>query len=237
MSAPETRPGRTRRAARVAALAALILGMLVALVIFVVRSVDEPVDPSTRGPAGVPAAPADLEPRTTVVHARVTPSGDVVMRQWIRSASTVFGIRLSPPPGTGAAADSSPVRVRDVRVFANGGAALGPERLEKARQYYPFDAGTNDVFVSYQLVGAVERSGSVAGRALATVTALDVDLIPQLVETTYAVSGGDVLALACAPDEPDAVPVPCGAPAGRGWRVERAGDDRNDVVIAQLDLP
>ena len=87
-------------------------------------------------------------------------------------------------------------------------------------------------------MGAVERSGSVPGRALATVTALDVDMIPPLVATTYAVSGGDVLALACAPDEPDdAVPAPCGAPAGRGWRVERAGNDRNDVVIAQLDLP
>ena len=86
--APETRPGRTRLAARVAAVAALILGTAVALVVFVVRSLDEPVDPSTRGPARVPAAPADLAPRTTVVHARVTPSGDVVVRQWIRSAST-----------------------------------------------------------------------------------------------------------------------------------------------------
>ena len=219
--APEARTGRTRLAA-IAAVAALVLGSAAGLVVFLVRG-DDPVDHSARGPDQVRAAPVDLAPRTAVVRARITASGDVKVQQWIRSASALFGIGLSPPPAAGAAAGPSPFKVRDVQVFANGDAAPGPERLKKEQAYYPFAAGTTDVFVSYHLVGAVERSGSVPGRALARVTALDVDVSPPLVATTYSVSGGDVLALACASEEPDAVPTPCGAPARRGWRVELRG--------------
>ena len=86
-------------------------------------------------------------------------------------------------------------------------------------------------------MGAVERSGSVPGRALATVTALDVDLNPPLVATTYAVSGGDVLNLACSAPGPEARPGPLRR-AGRLGVAGPAGQgDRNDVVTAQLDLP
>ena len=123
------------------------------------------------------------------------------------------------------------------RSLPNGGPALGAERLEKDREYYPFRAGTHDVFVSYRLVGAVERIGSVAGRALATVTAPEVDLNPPLVASTYAVSGGDVLNLACAAPVDGAVPVPCGEPNDSGWQVRLDKAHLNDVVTAQLDLP
>ena len=183
---------------------------------------------------GCRPSPLHLAPRSALVQARVTASGEVVVRQWIRSASTLFGIGLLPLPAT---AGSSPVQVRDVQVFANGGSALGAERVENEREYYPFHAGTKDVFVTYRLLGAVERSGSVAGRALATITALDVDVNPPLVATTYAVSGGEVLNLACSAPQDGAVPVPCGEPNDSGWQVllDKAG--RHDVVTAQLDLP
>ena len=228
---PEVRPPRLRLAVILAAVAALVLAAV--LVVFDVRGGDEG-EPGARGPGRVPAVPVDLAKRSAVVQARITGSGEVAVRQWIRSAATLFGIHLSPPP---AAAGSSPVRVRDVQVFANGAPALGAERLEKDREYYPFRSGTNDVFVSYRLVGAVERSGSVAGRALATVTALEVDVNPPLVASTYAVSGGDVLNLACAAPVDGAVPVPCGEPIDSGWQVRLDKASLNDVVTAQLDLP
>jgi hypothetical protein len=169
-----------------------------------------------------------------VVQARISASGDVLVRQWIRSASTVYGIHVSPPS---AAVGASPVRVRDVRVFANGEQAWGAERLENEREYYPLGSGTHDVFVSYHLVGAVKRIGSVAGRALATVTAVDVAVNPPLVATTYTVSGGDVLNLACASPQEGAVPVPCGQPNDSGWQVRLDKAHRMDAVTAQLDLP
>ena len=109
--------------------------------------------------------------------------------------SDLFGIGLSLPPASGrrglvagAGPRRSGLRRRPRRPRARNGSE-GPGS-------YPF-AGSTDVFVSYRLEGAVERSGSVPGRALATVTAVDVDLNPPLVATTYAVSGGDVLDLAC----------------------------------------
>ena len=236
LPAPEARPGRARLVRIAAAGAGLVLAAMVVVVVFVVRG-DDPGEPSASGPEGVPTAPVALAPRSSVVDARITPSGDVVVRQWIRSASNLFGIGLSPPPGAGVAAGSSPVRVRDVWVFADGRQALGPEQVKKDGGYYPFAAGTDDVFLSYQLEGAVERSGSVPRRALATVTAVDVDLNPPLVATTYAVSGGDVLNLACSAPVPEAVPVPCGEPVDSGWRVRLENADRTDVVTAQLDLP
>ena len=93
------------------------------------------------------------------------------------------------------------------------------------------------MFVRYRLDGAVERSGSVAGRALARLVAVDVDLSRPLRATTYAVSGGEVLNLACSPPRVGAVPYPCGSPAGAGWQVRLEQADRNAVVTAQLDLP
>ena len=233
---PPQAPSRRGRVVIIAVVAALVLAAA-GLAVLVSRG-DDPAATDARDPeAATPAAPVDLAPRSALVHARVTAAGDVVVRQWIRSASTLFGIGLSPPPGAGVASADSPVRVRDVQVFAKDGPAPGPKSVTEGREYYPFGAGSKDVFVSYRLKNAVERSGSVAGRALATVTALDADVTPRLVATTYAVSGGDVLALACATGEPDAVPVPCGEPAGDGWRVERSGDHRGDVVTAQVDLP
>jgi hypothetical protein len=234
---PEERPGRVRLAVVIAAVAALVLGAMVVLAMFVGRGDDDPVPPSAQGPVPVPAAPVDLAPRNAIVDARITASGDVVVGHWLRSASTLFGIGLSPPPSADSAAGSSPVRVRDVQVFANGVQALGPERLGKEPEYYPFAAGAKDVFVRYRLEGAVERSGSVAGRALATVTAVAADLTPPLVATTYAVSGGDVLNLACSAPEDGAVPVPCGKPSGPGWQVRLDKADRDDVVTAQLNMP
>jgi hypothetical protein len=236
LPAPEPHAGRARLVGVIAAVAALVLvTVVVVLVVFVGR--DEPNEPSARGPERVPPAPVDLAPRSALVRARITASGDVEVRHWIRSASNLFGIGLSLPPGALAAGGSSAVRVRHVQVFANGAPALGPERLEKEREYYPFAAGTDDVFVTYDLVGAVERSDSVAGRALARVTALDIDVTPSLVTTTYAVSGGEMLNLACSAPQDGAVPFPCGEPSDSGWQVRLTKAQRNDVVIAQLDLP
>ena len=136
----------------------------------------------------------------------------------------------APPPSAGT------VRVSEVLVVAGGRAAPGPERVGGGFGSFAF-TGSPDVYLTYRIAGALERSDSTPGRALVRFTSLEVQVHPPMLATTYAVSGGDVLTLACSSGEPGAVPVPCGAPIGRSWRVERAGDHRDDVVTAQLDLP
>ncbi|MET1059420.1 MAG: hypothetical protein ABWX84_07470 [Nocardioides sp.] len=206
-----------------------VLVLLAATIFLVLRGDDNaPSAGSGNGPA--PEPPVELAPRTSYVDTRVTADGDLVVRQWVHGKAALFGVTLAPPPSAGA------VQVTDVLVVAGDRIAPGPERLRRGRGSFTF-TGTHDVYLTYRVAGAVERSDSAPGRALARFTSLDVDVTPPMLATTYAVSGGDVLALACSPGEPGAVPVPCGAPSGDGWQVEREGDDRDDVVIAQLDLP
>jgi len=217
---------------------AVVVGVLVlaAVAVFLVVRSDDSVDQGgARGLERVPAAPVDLAPQTSWVSTRVTASGDLVVRHWIRSRTSLFGLRLAVP-ASAAVPGARPPRVRDVLVVAGGREAPGPGSLRKGRASYAF-TGTHDVFVRYRVAGAVERSDSVAGRALARFTALDVDVTPPMLTTTYAVSGGKVLNLACSDPEPGAVPFPCGGPAGSGWEVQLEKADRNDVVTAQLDLP
>ena len=209
--------------------AVVVLAVVVAAVVMLLRSDDSATAPVSRGDA-TPEPPVTLAARTSYVDTRVTAGGDLVVRQWLHGSSQMFGVQLSAPPSVG------PVRVTHVRVVAGGREVPGAETLRRGRGSYAF-TGSEDVFLSYRVPDAVERSDSVRGRALAPFTSLVVRVSPRMVATTYAVGGGEVLALACARPEPGSVPVPCGAPAGRGWQVERAGDDRRDVVIAQLDLP
>ena len=184
-----------------------------------------------------PPAPVELAPQTSWVAARITPSGDVRARHWIRSDRDLFGVGLSLPPNAGAAGTGSPpVRVSGIRVVVNGRVVAGRKRLRDGRGFYAF-AGSKEVYIRYRLEGAVQRNGSAAERALAGPIALDIDLTRQLRATTYAVSGGTVLSLACSRPRAGAVPVPCGRPAGSGWQVRLVRADRNAVVSAQLDLP
>ena len=221
-------PGEPRVLALV--LGAMVALALVAVAVFLVLRDDGPAPSATREADPAPEPPVTLAARTSYVDTRVTPGGDLVVRQWLHGRSQMFGVELAPPPSVGA------LRVTDVVVLAGGRAAPGPDRLRRGRGSFAF-TGSEDVYLSYRVQGAVERSDSAPGRALARLTSLEAQVTPGMVATTHAVRGGRVLALACASRDPGAVPVPCGAPAGRGWRVERAGAARDDVVIAQLDLP
>jgi hypothetical protein len=217
----------------------VVLGLLVvvAVAVFLLRSPDPVSAPDkARAPDRVPAAPVDLAPQTSYVDVRIRPSGVVRVRHWIRSDAGVSRLGLSVPLNIRAVAGSPPVRVRNVLVVADGRAVSRGEWLRNGRGSYNF-AGSTEVFVRYVLDGAVERSGSAPGRALARLIALEVDLSPPLRATTYAVSGGEVLDLACSARSVGAVPYPCGSPAGAGWKVRLAQADRHAVVSAQLDLP
>jgi hypothetical protein len=218
----------------VAYMVALALALAVTSVLVVVamggdsgRQSDEP------GEAPVP--PAALPLLGSYITSEVRADGTIRVTQWIRSWATFSSLTLSAydaplPPG-------EPV-AKDLRAVDDGGrvlvagAVVGTEsrRLEFARP-------TRFLELTYELQGAVDRSGTVPGRALAAITFLDVDYASAGGSTTVLVTGGSVLNLACAPAT--AAPSesrPCGAPEGQGWRVTLSADDREDRVTAQLDL-
>jgi hypothetical protein len=113
----------------------------------------------------------------------------------------------------------------------------GPESLAGRRAYFA-SLGASEFYVRYRLSGAVERSTSVPGRALARVTALQLGMRRPLDEVSRWVTGAEVLSLACAPVAPadQPLPVPCGMPTSGGWQVDLAGARVDDAVIAQVEL-
>ena len=92
------------------------------------------------------------------------------------------------------------------------------------------------VEVTYRLSGAVERSDSADGRALALATTIDVRYPHRARSETRVVLAREVLALACTASA-DRPPVPCGQSSGADrWRVELDGREISSRVVAQLTL-
>jgi hypothetical protein len=190
-------------------------------------STPEPGERTPRPPVAVAAG-------TSYVESRVTGSGDLRVRHWIRTRADLFGLELVAPRASGGVPTSA--RARDVRVVVDGSVVDGPESVGTTTVFFTF-AGTRRVFVSYRLEGAVTESPSEPGRGLARVTSLSVTYTPRPTSSTRRVVGADVLAMACAAPGSDAaaVPVPCGAPKGKGWEVELSGPDVDNRVAAQFD--
>lgn len=209
----------------------LVLSMVALAVVLLARDTDDGA-PAPEGRGRVPPSPVALAPDTSYVATRVRPNGALVVQHWIRSDVPVFGVTLEVPPAGGGR-----LAARGVHVYADGTQISGDGSLQRSGAFYPA-LGAEDLYVRYRLVGAVVRSGSTPGRALARVTALHIGLSRPLKLVTRAVMG-DVLALACVPPgvESRPVPVPCGSPAANGWQVDLEGDRVEESVQAQLDLP
>ena len=119
--------------------------------------------------------------------------------------------------------------------MADGALVDGPATITGSGATYTFDE-TTDVQVRYVLTGAVVRSDSVGGRALALATRLDLRYSPPPEREIRVVIAAEVLSLACSAS-PDAAPVPCGqAESTDQWRVELTGPRVDDRVIAQVTL-
>ncbi len=164
----------------------------------------------------------------------VLPSGEMKVTHWIRTKVPESSIKLMAPVLAGI--DSGVVTATEVQVVADGMVVPGADSVEGAGQTYRF-VGTKSIYVTYVLSGALERSTSVESRALARVTALDLRYPSMSGTSVRSVQGAEVLNLACSPPgTPDAAPEPCGKPDPDGWQVQLAGGNRNDHVMAQLQL-
>jgi hypothetical protein len=186
-------------------------------------------------PSALGTPPAELPTVGSYVRSDILESGRIEVSQWIRSATPLESIRLaahdSPLPVDTPQARSLEVVTGDGRVVVSGGVVgTRPQALDLGRP-------TRLVRLTYELTGVVDRDSSVSGRALAGVTYLDVDYLPESGPARVLVSGPVVLNLSCADRASvTALRRPCGEPRGSGWQVTLDHADRDDRVAAQLDL-
>ena len=155
------------------------------------------------------------------------------MTHWIRSSLPMSRVSVTVPSGPDPTDRS--VEVTDLVVAADGTEIDPPDTLSTGAGWDGV-AGALDLYVQYELFGTLQRSGSTAGRALATVTALDVGIGTDVVSRTQAFPGPEVLSLACLAPGRQALPRPCGLVDEGTWTVVREAETLMDTVIVQLDL-
>lgn len=235
---PATAPVRRRRSPD-----SVVVGVGIALAaVLVAAGVNVILLLSDRAPEGGLADPSSLRTAEgpgvaplaadeSYVETVVQPDGEVVVHQWIQAGEPLRRLRLALPAVRGA----EELSAARIEVVADGVVVDGPDRITGGAATFVF-AGTTDVQVSYRLNGAVERSDSAEGRALALATSLDVTYEPQPRHETRVVRAPEVLALACSPS-PEESFVPCGQAYGDDqWRIELTGPRIDDRVVAQLTL-
>lgn len=221
--------------------AAIVVGVAVILVeaVLVVQSL-RPSGPLTadgvdRDRDTVRAEPVAGLPRVgTVVETRISSSGGLSVRQWIRPRDPVRRIRIgsSPVPGT-----SSPPTATSILVAGDGRVLYRDGAVGVQGRVYRFPRPVGVVYVSYRLAGALDLRGSVRGRALLREASLDLYYGPEPAPVRVSVIGEGVLSMACsAREDPPGLAVPCGESDGDGWTVTLAGDRTSDRVMAQVDL-
>jgi hypothetical protein len=181
------------------------------------------------------AAPVDVPAGTAYVRSRLVAPDTLAVTHWIHTGRPVSSLRIQVPRTPGLAAGQ--VAVTNL-VIASGGRSVPGSVLPAAGSLrtYVLPPGRR-IYVSYVLTGTVRSSGSPPGRALAQITALDV-ATPQgpFHRTVFRVVGAKILALACAPNRPNGIALPCGETVAGGWQVDLRGARSDDRVMAQMDL-
>ena len=181
------------------------------------------------------AAPVDVPAGTAYVRSRVVAPDALAVTHWIHTGRPVSSLRIQVPRTPGLAPGQ--VAVTNL-VIASGGRSIPGSVLPAAGSVrtYVLPPGRR-IYVSYVLTGTVQSSGSPPGRALAQITALDV-ATPQgpFHRTVFRVVGAKILAIACAPNRPNGIALPCGETVAGGWQVDLRGARSDDRVTAQMDL-
>jgi hypothetical protein len=111
----------------------------------------------------------------------------------------------------------------------------GPTTVSDEVVRIPFSWPASLVYLRYDLHGVLERSPSVPGRVLLGAAALKVRHDLSKGPTRIVIAAPKVLSAACRTGG-EASLRPCGAPTEDGWVVLLKGAERQDSVMAQLNL-
>ena len=179
-----------------------------------------------------PAPPITLGTDEELVDVDVLDGGDLVVTHWVRGAEPLTRLTLALP--TGVAAPGAGIDVRDLVVAADDVLVASPVLGDTGWEGTLPEA--RDLYVTYRLSGALQRSGSVDGRALATVTSLTLGVGEVSLSGTRTFSSSKVLALGCLPPGARAVPTPCGMLVNDTWTLDVVPGAVPATVIAQIDL-
>jgi hypothetical protein len=177
--------------------------------------------------------PAQLPRAGSYVDSRILPNGDVRVEYWVRTRTPMREIELVMPrgEGLGGAPRATDVDVATEQFEVADGKVVGSSTV------YPLDHPSRIVRVRYTLVGAVVRSPSAPGRALARFTSADLVSMPEEDGPRMVrIRAPEVLNVACRAPSQQAAPTPCGSQVGTSWQVELHGADRADEVSAQVNL-
>ncbi|WP_374456604.1 hypothetical protein [Nocardioides sp.] len=224
----EAAPSRSRRPARpLALIGVLLVGIATGALAYWWSAGDD----GSPAPEGAWVAPSGLAADEGYVETRVHADGTMEVRQWIRADEPLERLTLHVPRVTSAgqlAADR-------VEVLADGARIGGREEISYFNATYDL-GGATEVELRYRLVGALQRSDSAPGRALAVATALEARFSRAPAREVRVVKAPEVLSLACTPAA-DVSPVPCGTPDGAGeWHVDLAGRRVSERVVASLTI-
>lgn len=189
-------------------------------------------------PGGAPASPEFASPTrlvsdTEYVESVVLEGGRLQVTHWIRTAVPINQVSLSVPTGSGLAENE--FEVEQLVVAADGVRIEAPDSVVSEEGWSGVPA-SQELYVQYELSGVLQRSSSAQGRALATMTSLEVGVGQPLIAKTRAFPGSQVLTLACLPPGKQSLPEPCGRLDDDVWTVVSEADALRDIVIAQFDL-
>ncbi|WP_139227846.1 hypothetical protein [Nocardioides alpinus] len=224
----------SRRAALVAGVAGTLV--LLAGAALLLRPVETGADVAAATTPRAEATPGEFDPPVVLapddeyVETAVV-DDDLLVTHWISTTTPMdrFTVRAPRSPGL---ADFRPdledlVVAADGNLVDVGGVSLDvPGVLPSAERLY----------VRYRLAGALQRNSSVADRALATVTAMDIGLQWRSLPRTQSFPGGRVMTLACLAPGARAVPESCGTYVEGAWQVRSPAGNVPVTVIAQFDL-
>jgi hypothetical protein len=177
--------------------------------------------------------PAQLPLAGSYVDSRILANGDIRIEHWVRTRTPILEIELVVPHGDG---PGGAPRVTDVDVVNELGEQSAGSTVGTSVAYQ-LNFPSRIVRVRYTLVGAVVRSPSAPGRALARFTSANLVFTPQEHgPEVNRIRAPEVLNLACRAPSQGARPRPCGLQSGTSWQVELRGAERSDQVSAQVDL-
>ncbi len=188
---------------------------------------------------GASARPGPFAPPTTVavgsayVVTEVLPGGRLRVTHWLHTSRPQETVRLGFPSSPGVTQGA--MSVSHVVLAADDQRVYAPASFDGKAEIVPVPAA-HQIYVSYVLSGAIERSQDQPGRALARPAALDVTTAESATRSIYTIEGAKVLALACSPNRADALPRPCGTVNDGSWAVDLRSPHADDSVMAQLDL-
>jgi hypothetical protein len=164
----------------------------------------------------------------------LTPGGELQVTHWIISSAPVDTLTLRADQ-----ADGRPgtLPALNVEVTAGREVLAAPLFVDSREERVSLGRSMQLLRLAYRIDGVLDDdTATLEDRALANVTALNVDYVGESGPVRRVVMApGEVLNVACLRTD-SSTPRPCGAPLGKGWQVDLEGVDRDDGLLVQLQL-